>query len=102
MKGLVAGLNPVDWRLMAGGVGNWSYDFIPRPDGAGEINDVGVGGEGWEKGDEVFFTVIMGVQVGLLNSPWQQYGHTVHYQWLKPHKHIRPSLRSFHCLSIPD
>ena len=50
-----AGLNPVDYKMMAGGVGSWHYPFIPGLDVAGVIDAVGEGVEGWQQGDAVFY-----------------------------------------------
>lgn len=52
---LAAGLNPADYKVMARGIGSWSYPFIPGMDVAGVIDQVGEGVEGWEKGDPVFY-----------------------------------------------
>jgi NADPH:quinone reductase-like Zn-dependent oxidoreductase len=50
-----AGLNPVDYKMMAGGVSSWRYPFIPGLDVAGVIDAVGDGVEGWQQGDAVFY-----------------------------------------------
>ena len=55
VKVQAAGLNPVDYKMMAGGVGSWHYPHIPGLDVAGVIDHVGEGVEGWRKGDTVFY-----------------------------------------------
>jgi NADPH:quinone reductase-like Zn-dependent oxidoreductase len=50
-----AGLNPVDYKMMANGVSSWCYPFIPGLDVAGVIDAIGEGVEGWQSGDKVFY-----------------------------------------------
>ncbi|KAJ6576889.1 chaperonin 10-like protein [Mycena vulgaris] len=50
-----AGLNPVDWKIQAYGFAVSDYPAVLGTDIAGEIESVGEGVEGFQKGDRVFF-----------------------------------------------
>ena len=51
----VAGLNPVDYKVLSGGHKNWFYPFVPGLDGAGEVEAVGEEVTDFKIGDRVFF-----------------------------------------------
>lgn len=46
-----AGLNPVDYKIVEGGVSAWRYPYILGLDVAGEIVGVGQGVRTWHVGD---------------------------------------------------
>ena len=48
-----AGLNPVDYKIVEGGVSAWQYPHILGLDVAGEIVSVGQGVTNWHVGDQV-------------------------------------------------
>lgn len=50
-----ASLNPVDYKLMAGGLPSWSYPHVPGVDASGTVEAWGEGVEGWALGDRVVF-----------------------------------------------
>ncbi|KIK55209.1 hypothetical protein GYMLUDRAFT_47960 [Collybiopsis luxurians FD-317 M1] len=63
-------LNPVDWKIQSSGFIVSSYPAVLGTDIAGDIEQVGEGVKGWEKGDRIFFQ-------GFFNPPdrggFQQY-----------------------------
>lgn len=51
-----AAVNPFDVKIITGMVKDWmpvEFPYVPGMDGAGEIVDIGVGIQGWQKGDAV-------------------------------------------------
>ncbi|MFD0587104.1 zinc-binding dehydrogenase [Paenibacillus sp. GCM10027627] len=50
-----AGLNPVDYKVMAGGHPDWTYPHVPGVDAAGIVAEVGEGVTGWSPGDRAVF-----------------------------------------------
>lgn len=50
-----AGLNPVDYKMLASGHKNWIYPFIPGLDGAGVVEEVGEDVTDFSVGDRVFY-----------------------------------------------
>ncbi|KAJ3994726.1 chaperonin 10-like protein [Lentinula boryana] len=55
VKVQAAGLNPVDWKIQARGFLVESYPAVLGSDAAGDVEQVGEGAVGWQKGDKVFF-----------------------------------------------
>lgn len=51
----VAGLNPVDYKVLSGGHNKWVYPFVPGLDGAGEVEAVGEEVHDFKVGDRVFY-----------------------------------------------
>ena len=49
------GLNPVDYKMAAGGHPAWYYPFVLGLDVAGRIDALGPGVTGWQIGDRVFY-----------------------------------------------
>ncbi|WP_424765630.1 zinc-binding dehydrogenase [Paenibacillus sp. sgz302251] len=49
------GLNPVDYKLLAGGLPTWKYPHVPGVDAAGIIEGIGEGVEQWKVGDSVVY-----------------------------------------------
>ncbi|MBB3111474.1 NADPH:quinone reductase-like Zn-dependent oxidoreductase [Paenibacillus phyllosphaerae] len=50
-----ASLNPVDYKVAAGGHPNWTYPFVPGVDAAGVVDAVGDGVSEWKAGDRVVY-----------------------------------------------
>jgi NADPH2:quinone reductase len=50
-----AGLNPVDWKLIAGGSPDWHYPQIPGLDVAGTVEALGPDVAEWHVGERVIF-----------------------------------------------
>ncbi|MCR2802826.1 zinc-binding dehydrogenase [Paenibacillus soyae] len=50
-----ASLNPVDYKVMAGGHPAWTYPHVPGVDASGIVHAVGEGAQGWSIGDRVVF-----------------------------------------------
>lgn len=49
------GLNPVDYKLAAGGFSTWSYPFILGLDVAGVVDAVGTDVTEWQVGEQVYY-----------------------------------------------
>ncbi|KAJ7675277.1 chaperonin 10-like protein [Mycena rosella] len=65
-----AGLNPVDWKIQAYGIFVEDFPAVVGSDVAGEIEAVGQGVEGFQKGDRVF---LQGPFTDNKNGAFQQY-----------------------------
>lgn len=50
-----ASLNPVDYKVLAGGHPDWTYPFIPGVDVAGVVDLVGAEVRDWKAGDRVVY-----------------------------------------------
>jgi len=51
-----AGINPFDYKLITGAVKDFmpiSFPHVPGMDGAGSVDEIGKGVQGWQKGDAV-------------------------------------------------
>ncbi|MDE5092335.1 MAG: zinc-binding dehydrogenase, partial [Trichodesmium sp. St18_bin3_1_1] len=49
------GLNPVDYKLAAGGFSTWSYPFILGLDVAGVVDAVGADVTEWQVGEQIYY-----------------------------------------------
>ncbi|KAJ7675259.1 chaperonin 10-like protein [Mycena rosella] len=65
-----AGLNPVDWKIQAYGIFLEDFPAVLGTDFAGEVEALGEGVEGFQKGDRVFF---QGSVFDGKNGGFQQY-----------------------------
>ncbi|CAM4162318.1 zinc-binding dehydrogenase [Paenibacillus alkaliterrae] len=50
-----ASLNPVDYKVAAGGHPDWTYPFVPGVDVAGVVDAIGEGVTRWKAGDRVVY-----------------------------------------------
>lgn len=52
---MAASLNPIDYKIMGGGLPTWTYPHVPGVDGSGIVHGIGEGVTAWQPGDRVVF-----------------------------------------------
>ena len=62
---MCCGLNPVDYKLVEGGMKEWKWPHVPGVDVAGVVEEVGEGVDVWQVGDAVMMHNDIRVQGGL-------------------------------------